>query len=65
MWEFLFGIVYGAVATHFISRIKPRKKDAMIQVDEPVLMSSEPILIPNKKNVFVAGSLSNLWGKDS
>jgi hypothetical protein len=64
MYEFFIGFVVGAISSKLIS-LRKLKKDAMVQVDDVVIKTSEPILIPNKRRGFVPGELYNFWGRDS
>lgn len=64
MYEFFIGFVMGAISSKLIS-LKNSNKDAMVQVDDVVIKTSEPILIPNKRRGFVPGELHNFWGPDS
>jgi hypothetical protein len=64
MYEFFIGFVVGAISSRLIS-LKNSNKDAMVQVDDVVIKTSEPILIPNKRRGFVPGELYNFWGRDS
>ena len=64
MYEFFIGFVVGAISSKLISLGK-LKKDAMVQVDDVVIKTSEPILIPTTRRGFVPGELYNFWGRDS
>lgn len=64
MYEFFLGFVAGAISSKLIS-LKNSNKDVMVQVDDVVIKTSEPILIPNKRRAFVPGELQNFWGRDS
>jgi len=65
MYEFIFGFIMGAFTSKFISNKNSKRRDAMVQADELVIKTTEPILIPKKKRVFVPGELKNFWGRDS
>jgi len=60
MYEFFIGFVIGAISGKFIS-LRKLNKDVMVQVDDVVIKTSEPILIPNKRKAFVPGDLQNFW----
>jgi hypothetical protein len=64
MYEFFVGFAMGAISSRLIS-LKNLKKDAMVQADDVVIQTSEPILIPNRNRGFVPGDLHNFWGRDS
>lgn len=65
MYEFIFGFVTGAFTSKLIARKSSERKDVMVQADDVVIKTSEPILIPKKKRAFVPGELKNFWGQDS
>jgi hypothetical protein len=60
MYEFFLGFLAGAISSKLIS-LKNSNKDAMVQVDDVVIKTSEPILIPNKRRAFVPGDLQSFW----
>jgi hypothetical protein len=64
MYEFFLGFVAGTISSRLIS-LKNLNKDAMVQVDDVVIQTSQPILIPNKRKGFAPGELQNFWGHDS
>jgi hypothetical protein len=64
MYEFFLGFIAGAISSKFIS-LRKLNKDVMVQVDDVVIKTSEPISIPNKRRGFVPGELHNFWGRDS
>jgi hypothetical protein len=64
MYEFFLGFVAGAISSKLIL-LKNSKKDAMVQADDDVIKTSEPILIPKRKRAFVPGELRSFWGRDS
>ena len=63
MYEFLIGVVVGALGAHVAARRQAR--DAATQADliSPLVTMSTPI--PMKRKMFVPGELKNFWGKDS
>jgi hypothetical protein len=65
MYEFVFGFVAGAFTSKIIAYRNSVKKDAMVQADDVVIKTTEPILIPNRRRIFVPGELKNFWGADS
>jgi hypothetical protein len=64
MYEFFLGFVAGAISSKLIL-LKNSNKDAMVQVDDVVIKTSEPISIPNRRGGFAPGELHNFWGRDS
>jgi len=60
MYEFFLGFVAGAISSKLIS-LKNSNKDAMVQADDDVIKTSEPISIPNRRRVFVPGELQSFW----
>jgi hypothetical protein len=64
MYEFFLGFVAGAISSKLIL-LKNSNKDAMVQADDVVIKTSEPISIPNRRKVFVPGELQSFWGRDS
>jgi hypothetical protein len=60
MYEFFLGFVAGAISSKLIL-LKKLNKDAMVQVDDVVIKTSEPILIPNNRKAFVPGELQSFW----
>jgi hypothetical protein len=65
MYEFFIGFLVGAITSKIVSRQNKVKHDAMVQADDVVINTTEPILIPKRKRVFVPGELKNFWGSDS
>lgn len=61
MYEFIFGILAGALCTKLATRTT--MVDQAIQVwPAPDLARTDPISI---RNSFVPGTLTNFWGPDS
>lgn len=59
MYEFIFGFVAGALTGKVVTR---KTKDAQVQADDVVITTiTKPIIIPTRRNVFVAGELADFW----
>jgi hypothetical protein len=61
MYEFIVGVILGAVGTRVFS--KKKVESVSVQVDEPPMVYTPPI--PISRRIFVPGALPNFWGKDS
>lgn len=63
MYEFLIGVVVGAIGTYVAGQ--RQVGDAAVQVDMSSPLATATVPIPVKRKVFVPGELKNFWGKDS